>query len=104
MKKDSTNWLQIYQIGIVCITKTVNLFCHICDCPKSGPGFPMSYDAVIVMLNALRREVIVLVFVNISGIVDHHCLHFLFIISKQNNIYKYCMLGKSNSIHIKFIN
>jgi hypothetical protein len=34
------------------------------------------------MLNDLRSEVIVH-FVDICGIVDHHCLNFLFIIHKN---------------------
>ena len=44
---------------------------------KSGPGFPTSYDVGFVF-SELRWEVIVR-FVDIDGIVDHHCLNCLFI-------------------------
>jgi hypothetical protein len=47
---------------------------------KSKTGFPMSYVAVpLFVFSELRREVIVRS-VDISRIVDHHCLNFLFII------------------------
>jgi hypothetical protein len=39
----------------------------------------MSYVMVSFILNDLRWEVIVR-YVDICGIVDHHCLNFLFII------------------------
>ena len=38
----------------------------------------MSYVVVFFMFSVLRSEVIIR-FVDISGIVDHHCLNFLFI-------------------------
>jgi hypothetical protein len=52
---------------------------HFCACSKPGPGFPTS-DVVgfFCMFNDLRREVIVR-FGDVIGIVDQHCLSFLFI-------------------------
>ena len=52
---------------------------HICACPTPGPGFLMSYVMILfLMFSELRWEVIVR-FVNISGIFDHHsCLNFFF--------------------------
>ena len=51
-----------------------------CACPKPRPGFPMSYVMVFLFVfNGLRWETIVH-FVNIGGIVDCHCLNFLFTI------------------------
>ena len=71
---------------------------HICACPKLEHGFPKSYVAVSIkttkdllcaqrrrkndnevlfhILNKFRWEVIVR-FVDIGGIVDHHCLNFV---------------------------
>jgi hypothetical protein len=62
-----------------------------CACLKARPGYPTSYVLVVFffMLNELRWEVIVRL-VDISWIVDHHCLNFLFTFklvprfSKQN--------------------
>ena len=47
--------------------------------PKPRPGFPMSYDVIVLMFNELRYEVIVH-FVDIGGIFYHYFLNFLFII------------------------
>ena len=52
---------------------------HCCACPKSGPEFPMPYVMVLFMFNDLWLEAIVY-YVDIDGIVDHHCLSFYFII------------------------
>ena len=53
---------------------------HVCVCPKLGPCFPMSYFIVFFfMFNELWWKVIVR-FVDFGGIVDDHCLNFLFII------------------------
>jgi len=41
-----------------------------------GPGFSMS-NIVFLMFNDLMRDVIVL-FLAIGGIVDHHCFNFVF--------------------------
>jgi len=52
---------------------------HFCACPKPGSGFLMSYAIVFFVYNDLRLELIVC-FVDICGIVNDHCLNFLFII------------------------
>jgi hypothetical protein len=46
---------------------------HFCARPKPGSGFPMPYAMVFFMFNEMRLEVIVR-FVDIGGIVDHHSL------------------------------
>ena len=46
---------------------------HLCARLKPGPGFP---TRLISTFNELRHEEIVN-FLNIGGIVDHHCLNFL---------------------------
>jgi len=46
---------------------------------KLGPGFPTSYVVVLFVFSELRWEVIAR-FVDIGGIVDHHCSNFLSII------------------------
>jgi hypothetical protein len=51
-----------------------NCYFEIHDCPKSGAGFPTTYIVPFLMFH----EVIVR-FVDIGKIVDHHCLNFLFI-------------------------
>jgi hypothetical protein len=51
---------------------------HLCTCPKAGPGFPESYAVVFRVLHCLRWEVVI-GFVDICGIIDHHCLNFLLI-------------------------
>ena len=69
----------------------------LCACPKPGPEFPSSYVVVFFKFNELRWEVIVC-FVNIGGIVDHHCDNFLFIIDHKtvnigNRIFvEYCKI------------
>ena len=57
---------------------------HVCACSKSKPGFSTSYVVVFSMFNYLRLKVVVR-FVDIRGIVDHHCLNFLFIIQSQGH-------------------
>ena len=47
-------------------------------CTKPGYEFPTSYIVVIFVFSELGTEVIVC-FVDIGGIIDHHCLIFLFI-------------------------
>lgn len=45
---------------------------HACDSSiKTGHGFLTSYVAVLFVFNGLRRDVVVH-FVDIEGIVDHH--------------------------------
>ena len=51
---------------------------HVCVCPKPGPGFTTSYVMVFLVFSVLRLDVIVH-FVDIVGIVNHHCLNYLFI-------------------------
>ena len=51
---------------------------HFCACPKQESGFPMSYVVVFFAFKCWRWKVVVR-FVDISGIVGHHCLIFLFI-------------------------
>ena len=47
-----------------------------CPCLKTGPRLPTWYVLVCFIFNGLRWEEIVH-FVDICGIVDHHCLNFL---------------------------
>ena len=73
-----------YQEGWVVILLTGLTPPHFCACPKPGHGFPTSYVVVFVVFSNFRWEVIVrreviVRFVDIGGIDDHHCLNFLFI-------------------------
>ena len=64
----------------------------ICTCHKPGPGFLTSYiivTSLFFMFNVLRSEVNAC-FVDIGGIVDHHCLNFLFIIEQLKVKYTPC--------------
>jgi hypothetical protein len=45
---------------------------HICACLKPGPRFPLAYNMGLFCVYWLRCEVVVH-FVDIDGIVDHHC-------------------------------
>ena len=68
---------------------------HLCVCPKPGPGFPTSYVVgFFCVFSEWKWEVIV----HIGGIVDHHCLNFLFIISWRGN--KYTSIEKLK-VHVK---
>jgi hypothetical protein len=49
----------------------------------------MAYVMVFSMFNELRQELIVH-FVDIGGIVDHHCLSFLFICYLQHAVLQTC--------------
>ena len=49
---------------------------HFCACSKTGPVFPNAISHCLFMFNEISWEVIVC-FVDIGGIVDHHCLYFL---------------------------
>ena len=49
----------------------------LCAFPNPGAGFPMAYVMVFSMFNELRQELIVH-FVDIDGIIDHHCLKHSF--------------------------
>jgi hypothetical protein len=48
------------------------------------PGFPTLYVVVFFMFTDLRSDVIVY-FADIGGIVDLHCLRFLFINNVKTN-------------------
>ena len=61
----------------------LNPSCY-CSCRKPGSGFTTSYLVVFFMLRKLKWDVIGR-FVDIGGIVDLHCLIFLFII--ENVLY-----------------
>jgi hypothetical protein len=60
---------------------------YLCACLKPGPEFPPSYVMVFLIFNDLKSEVIVC-FVDVGKIVDHHCLKFLLIISITSFPYK----------------
>ena len=47
---------------------------HCCVCPTPRHGFSIPY----IMVDYLKLDVVVR-FINISGIIDHHCLIYLFI-------------------------
>ena len=68
-------WRSSYQerrpgIPLTSLTPT-----YCCACPKAGPGFPTSYAVVFFFVSELRSEVVVR-FVDIGGIVDHHYHYF----------------------------
>ena len=58
---------------VITLTDLTTPYC--CACPKSEPEFLMSLS--IFMFIELRREVKVR-FVDIGGILYHHCLNFFF--------------------------
>ena len=75
---------------------------HFFSSPMPGSEFPRPYAMFFFSsLNGLRSEVIVR-FVDIGGIVDHHCLNVLFITclyqSNVNMLYKIYQTRKK--IHI----
>jgi len=53
-------------------------------CPKPWPGFLKPHVLVFFMFNGLRQEVVVR-FIDIGVIVDHHCLNFLVITKHYQN-------------------
>ena len=61
------------------IPLTIVTLPHFFACPKPWPGFPMSYAWFFFLFNDLRWEVIVC-FVDIGWIVDHHCSNLIFIV------------------------
>ena len=71
---------------------------HFCSCPKAGPGFQMSYVVVFFMFNDLRWEVFVC-FVNIGGIVDHHCSNFLIIIIYKLSVFVSIKIFNTSCCH-----
>ena len=58
---------------------------HLCACPKPGSGFPMPYVLGVFVSKELKWEVVV-DFVDIGGIVDHHCCNMNFRPSDQNGV------------------
>ena len=44
---------------------------------NAGHGFP----ALVFVSNELRYKEVIVGFIKYGGILDHHCLHFLFIIT-----------------------
>jgi hypothetical protein len=74
------------------ITLTGLTLPRLCACPKSAPGFPTSY---VVVFNELRREEI-FPFVDIGGIVDHHCFNILFMILMK--LFSFLLYIKSKSV------
>ena len=56
---------------------------YVCACSKSGPGFLMSYVMFLFVFNDLRWDVFVL-FGDVAGIVDHHCLNFFLVHTYMN--------------------
>ena len=51
---------------------------HFCECPKTGSGLPSANVMVFFLVfNNLKPELVVR-FVDISGIIDHHCLLIFF--------------------------
>ena len=72
--------LTVYKEGSIEIPLTGLTLPRFYAGPKPGPGFPTSYVVVffVYMFNELRWEVIVW-FVDISEIVNHHCLNIPFI-------------------------
>jgi hypothetical protein len=58
----------------------------VCACSKSKHGFPTSCRELFFMFNELRWEV---QFVDIGGIVDHHCIDQFVEYRKQNQMTTY---------------
>jgi hypothetical protein len=71
-------WRSSYQEGRVGIPLTGLTRPHFCACPKPEHGFPTSYVGTVVVYFVFS-EFIYVIFVDIDGIDDHHCLNFLFI-------------------------
>ena len=81
----------IIKRGKVWITLTGLIKPHLCAGPKQEPWYLSGYVVVFFVFNDLRFEVVDHVVDN-GGIVDHHCLNFLFIewsrrISRNSNDY-----------------
>ena len=75
-----------YQEGMVKILITGLTPPHFCTYSKTGPWFPTSYVLAFFVFSALRWEVIVR-FIDIGGIDDHHCLNFLFVMRYINSLF-----------------
>ena len=81
-------WRSSYQEGRVGISLIVLILPHCCVCPKARPGFPTSYVMIWVMMRGDCSKRI-----DIGGIVDHHCLNFLFIY--------FCITLHKSMVHVK---
>jgi hypothetical protein len=68
-----------------------------CACPKPGPGFTTAYVMVFFVFSELRWVVIVH-FVDIVGIVNHHCLNFIFIKSFPFKFQKHWLIRLYNKL------
>ena len=69
---------------------------HFCACPEHGPRFATSYSrGLFFYVHHLRWEVIVH-FVDIGQIVDHHCLNFLFMIKIRRKVLMVANITKHN--------
>ena len=72
---ETTSWSS-YQEEKVGAPLTGLTSSHLCACHKTRLGFLTSYVVVFFVFSELRWEVIVR-FVDISEIVDHHCINFI---------------------------
>ena len=72
------HWRSGYQEGMVVILLT-HLTPHYCACNNPGP---VCRGPPLLVLSEWRWEAIVH-FVDIGGVVDNHCLNFLFIIESS---------------------
>ena len=73
------HWRSSYQEVRDAIPLTGLTLPHFCACSNPESGFPLSYVTLpffCVQWVQLRQEVLVC-FVDIGGIVDHHCLNFV---------------------------
>ena len=55
------------------LTGLTPTYCH--ACPKRGPWFSMPFVTAFFEFNDLRSEMVVH-FVDIDRVVDHHCFNF----------------------------
>ena len=62
-----------FEISLISLTPP-----HLCAILEQWHGFPRSYVVAFIILRVLRWEMVVW-FVDVGGIVDHHFLIFLFI-------------------------
>jgi hypothetical protein len=83
MAETTMDEMVLWTKRLVPICITVLIPSHFCASPKSGPGFPTSYIVVFVCVQwvKVRGDL----FVDIGGIVHHHCFKFLFIITISSN-------------------
>ena len=65
--------------GRIGIPLTILTLPHFCAYPKPLPEFSKPYLVICFVFTSLKWEVVVC-FVDFGGIVDHHCVNFLFIL------------------------